>query len=69
MPNGFVFPGGVVEKSDNAVDWMELFRTFGEISERMDEITAVKGQRPFIFQKKEDDAIPRFDNNFMAKAN
>lgn len=59
MPNGFVFPGGVVEKSDEIVDWMELYKTFGETNDRMDEITSVQGQRPFILQRKDEDAISR----------
>lgn len=66
MPNGFVFPGGVIEKSDNSTDWMELYKTFGETSDRIDEITSIKGQRPFIFQRKEDDAIPRCVNEFIS---
>lgn len=59
MPNGFVFPGGVAEKSDDSIAWIELYKSLGETSERMDELTAVKGQRPFLFQRKEEHAIPR----------
>lgn len=66
MPNGYVFPGGVIEKSDNSTDWMELYKTFGETSDRLDEITSIKGQRPLIFQRKEDDAIPRCVNEFIS---
>ncbi len=61
MPNGFVFPGGVIEKSDDNIEWLQLYKTLGETSEKLDEITSVKGVRPFIFRKKEDDVIPRYD--------
>lgn len=43
---------------------MELYKTFGEGSERMKEITTVKGERPFIFQRKDEDAIPRCSLEF-----
>lgn len=59
MPNGFVFPGGVTEKSDDSIAWIELYRSLGESSERIEEISSVKGQRPFIFRRKEEHAIPR----------
>ncbi|XP_037051313.1 nucleoside diphosphate-linked moiety X motif 19-like [Bradysia coprophila] len=59
MPNGFVFPGGAVDKSDDSVDWVELYKSFGVTNERIKEISSVKGQRPFIFLKKEEHAIPR----------
>lgn len=59
MPNGFVFPGGAIEKCDSSVDWVDLYKAFGESTERMDELTSVKGPRPLIFQRKQDEAIPR----------
>lgn len=65
MPNGFVFPGGVVEKSDDSIDWIELYKKFGETDEKFAEITSVKGQRPFILQRKEEHAIPRCGKTSM----
>lgn len=65
MPNSFVFPGGVVEKCDDSVDWIELYKTLGETTERMNELTSADGKRPLIFQKKENSAIARCGNNLF----
>lgn len=59
MPNSFVFPGGVCEKNDDSSDWIELYKTLGVPNEKFNEITSVEGQRPFIFQKKDEYSIPR----------
>lgn len=64
MPNSFVFPGGVSEKSDDSSDWVEFYKTLGVTREKFTEITSVKGQRPFIFRKKEEHAIPRCSNYY-----
>lgn len=61
MPNGYVFPGGVSEKTDESTEWMELYKSLGV--EQFTEITSVKGLRPFIFQKKEVHAIPRLSKH------
>lgn len=59
MPNGFVFPGGAVEKTDDSTDWTELYKSFGVTNDRINEITVVQGPRPSILQQKEEHAIPR----------
>jgi len=59
MPNSFVFPGGVSEKSDDSNDWIELYKNLGLTSETFHEVTSVKGERPFIFRKSEEHALPR----------
>lgn len=59
MPNSFVFPGGVIEKTDDSSDWIQLYKQLAVASDKFKDITSVKGPRPFLFQNKEEHTISR----------
>lgn len=60
MPNSHVFPGGVVDVADESQNWLKLYKSFGITDQKIQEVSAVAGNRPFIFHRRNPESIERY---------